>query len=203
MTERVTVTVSWPQLANFALLGILCGLTAAALIALMNWAEHWFARLPVPRWARPGVGGAFLGIGGVVFVLVFGRLLLHEHKPISFGNYPEPAFFGDGYGAIQQFLVGDFYTTHAVWYIVLILFVLVIAKLLATCSTICSGGGGGVIAPALFLGASVGGLLGIILRTTHVFGGLQPQVYALVGMAGVLAAVVHAPLAAILILLEH
>jgi CIC family chloride channel protein len=202
LTERVTVTVSWPQLANFALLGVLCGLTAAALISLMNWAEHWFARLPVPRWARPGVGGAFLGIGGMVFVIVFGRLLLHEHKPISFGSYPEPAFFGDGYGAIQQFLVGDFYTTHAMWYIVLILFVLVIAKLLATCSTICSGGGGGVIAPALFLGASVGGLLGILLRSTHVFGGLQPQVYALVGMAGVLAAVVHAPLAAILILLE-
>jgi CIC family chloride channel protein len=144
----------------------------------------------------------FLGIGGVLFVLVFGRLLLNQHKPISFGNYPEPAFFGDGYGAIQQFLVGDFYTTHKLWYIVLILFVLVVAKLLATCSTICSGGGGGVIAPALFLGASVGGLLGIILRSTHVFGDLQPQVYALVGMAGVLAAVVHAPLAAILILLE-
>jgi CIC family chloride channel protein len=79
---------------------------------------------------------------------------------------------------------------------------LAISTLLATCATICSGGGGGVIAPALFLGATVGGLLGIGLRTTHVFGGLQPQVYALVGMAGVLAAVVHAPLAAILILLE-
>jgi CIC family chloride channel protein len=45
-------------------------------------------------------------------------------------------------------------------------------------------------------------LLGLALRTTQLFGDLQPQVYALVGMAGVLAAVVHAPLAAILILLE-
>jgi CIC family chloride channel protein len=202
LTEQVNVTVSWPQLANFALLGILCGLTAVALIQLMNWSEHWFAKLPVPRWSKPGVGGAMLGTGGVVFVLIFGRILLHQPKPISFQNYPMPAFFGDGYGAIQQFLIGDFYTSHRLWYLVLVLAVLVVAKLLATCATVCSGGGGGVIAPALFLGATVGGLLGILLRTTHVFGELQPQVYALVGMAGVLAAVVHAPLAAILILLE-
>jgi len=202
LPEQVTVTVDWLQLANFALLGILCGLTAVALIQLMNWSERQFARLPVARWARPGVGGAMVGVGGVIFVVVFGRLLLHAPKPIDFGHYPMPAFFGDGYGAIQQFLIGDFYTEHALWYLLLVLSVLVAAKLLATCATICSGGAGGVIAPALFLGATVGGLLGIILRMTHLFGGLQPQVYALVGMAGVLAAVVHAPLAAILILLE-
>ncbi len=198
----VTVTVSWPQLANFALLGILCGLTALALINLMNFAEHWFAKLPVPRWMRPGAGGAMLGVGGVLFVLLFGRALLHQSKPIPFDNYPMPAFFGDGYGAIQRFLSNDFYTSHPLWYLLLILSVLVAAKLLATCATVCSGGGGGVIAPALFLGATVGGLLGLALRTTQLFGDLQPQVYALVGMAGVLAAVVHAPLAAILILLE-
>jgi CIC family chloride channel protein len=202
LNQQVTVAVGWPQLANFAVLGILCGLTAVALIELMNWGEHWFARLPVPRWTRPGVGGCMVGIGGLIYVVVFGRLLLHQHKPIDFGDYPMPAFFGDGYGAIQQFLVGDFYISHTLWYIVLILAALLVAKLLATTATVCSGGGGGVIAPALFLGATVGGFLGIILRTTHVFGGLQPQVYALVGMAGVLAAVIHAPLAAILILLE-
>jgi CIC family chloride channel protein len=202
LTQQVTVSVSWPQLANFAVLGILCGLTALALIQLMNGSEHWFARMPVPRWARPCVGGGLVGLGGVAYVLVFGRLMLHQSKPIRFGDYPMPAFFGDGYGAIQQFLTGDFYAAHSLWYLLLILLVLVVAKLLATSATICGGGGGGVIAPALFLGAAVGGLLGIVLQTTHVFGGLQPQVYALVGMAGVLAAVVHAPLAAILILLE-
>src|SRR5262249_47847159 len=70
-----------------------------------------------------------------------------------------------------------------------------------TALTIGSGGSGGIIAPALFLGATTGGLLGSVLRALHLFADVQPRIYALVGMGAVLAAVVHAPLAAILILM--
>ncbi len=202
LTERVNLAVGWPQLANFVLLGVLCGLVAVALIKLMIWAEHQFQKLPVSKTVRPAIGGAILGLMGLAYVLLFGRLMLHQPKPIAFGHYPMPAFFGDGYGAIQQFLTGEFYTSQPLGYIALLLGVLLVIKLLATCTTICSGGGGGVIAPALFLGATAGGFLGVALQSTHLFSSIDPQVYALVGMAGVLAAVVHAPLAAILILLE-
>ena len=169
---------------------------------MMGWAEHLFHRLAIPRWLKPAVGGAMVGVTGVIYILVFGRWLMHTGKPIEYFHYPMPAFFADGYGAIRELLTSHFYTDRPLWYIVALLSALTVIKVCTTCMTVCSGGGGGVIAPALFLGATGGGLLGIALRATHLFDALQPQVYALVGMAGVLAAVVHAPLASILILLE-
>jgi CIC family chloride channel protein len=77
-----------------------------------------------------------------------------------------------------------------------------LANILATCLTLSSGGSGGVIAPSLFMGATTGGFVGTLLQYTGWFPGLHPEAYALVGMGAVLAAVVHAPLASILILLE-
>jgi CIC family chloride channel protein len=61
-----------------------------------------------------------------------------------------------------------------------------------------------VIAPALFLGAAAGGLMGHLMKIIGLFdpSHVQPEAYALVGMGAVLAAIVHAPLASILILLE-
>src|SRR5205814_10383744 len=93
----------------------------------------------------------------------------------------------------------DFYTDAGPRYVVLLLGFLVIIKVVATCLTLSSGGSGGIIAPSLFLGATAGGLLGAVLMRLH-FVAVQPEVYAMVGMGAVLAAVVHAPLASILIL---
>ena len=75
-------------------------------------------------------------------------------------------------------------------------------KIVATCLTLGSGGSGGVIAPSLFLGATAGAVMGALLQ--HRTGSLRihPEIYALVGMGAVLAAVVHAPLASILICFE-
>jgi CIC family chloride channel protein len=80
--------------------------------------------------------------------------------------------------------------------------VLCVVKVVATCLTLASGGSGGVIAPSLFLGAATGSWLGVLLQRLHLFTDVYPAVYALIGMGAVLGAVVHAPLAAILILLE-
>src|SRR2546430_6095174 len=55
-------------------------------------------------------------------------------------------------------------------------------------------------APSLFLGATAGGFVGLFLR--QIGGKVEPSVYAMVGMGAVLAAVVHAPLASVLILLD-
>jgi CIC family chloride channel protein len=68
--------------------------------------------------------------------------------------------------------------------------------------TLGSGGSGGVIAPSVFIGAALGAVFGELLRRTGWFWQLQPEMYALVGMGALLAAVVHAPLASILICFE-
>jgi CIC family chloride channel protein len=189
---------------NFVVLGLICGLVGVALIRLMYKSEGWFDRIKIPGVFKPAFGGTLLGLLGIGYILVFGWLVLGVTKPVPFKDYPMPAFFGDGYGFIERLLSPDYYTspsTGTETILVLLAFLCGI-KLIATCLTLGSGGSGGVIAPSLFLGATAGAVMGSILQRSHLFTSVQPEVYALVGMGAVLAAVVHAPLASILICFE-
>lgn len=143
-----------------------------------------------------------MGVVGVVYVVAFGWVMLGSPKPVSFSDYPMPAFYGDGYGAVQQLFDTKFYNGFSLGHILLLLAFLSVAKIVATCLTLGSGGSGGIIAPSLFLGATTGAMVGVVLRAFHFDAGIEPGLYALIGMGAVLAAVVHAPLASILILVE-
>ncbi|MBC8107266.1 MAG: chloride channel protein [Anaerolineae bacterium] len=197
------IRMNWPIVGNYVVLGLVCGIVGVSLTRLMYFTEERFRRINLSSVIKPALGGAVLGVMGVSYVLIFGRLLAGRAKPVPFDIYPMPAFFGDGYGFIQLLLTSDFYQ-HTPYYLALLLAFLIFAKLVGTCITLSSGGSGGVIAPALFLGATAGGLLGHLMKMSGLFnpGLVQPEAYALVGMGAVLAAIVHAPLASILILLE-
>jgi CIC family chloride channel protein len=184
------------------LLGLACGAIGVALTRLMYATESRFERMRFARALKPALGGALLGVLGVAYVMAFGWGLMKQEKPFAFADYPMPAFFGDGYGVIRQLLSADFYPHLGIGPVLLLVAALIPLKVLATCLTLGSGGSGGIIAPSLFLGAATGATLGIVLRSTGWWPALQPEVYALVGMAAVLGAVVHAPLAAILILFD-
>ena len=199
--KNLTFAFSWGQMPNFILLGLVCGVVAVTLTKCMQKSEHYFEKLTTPRFARPAIGGALLGVLGVAYIMIFGWLALGQAKPIPHDQYPMPAFFGDGYGFTQQLFGDAFYQSQSAAFLICLLAFLCVAKIVGTCLTIGSGGSGGIIAPALFLGAVVGGLVGLILQRIGIHEA-QPGVYALVGMGAVLAAVVHAPLAAILILLD-
>lgn len=191
-----------PQLAAFATLGVACGLLAVVLTKSMFWSEAWFGKRPWPKVLKPAIGGAMLGLMGVGYVFVYRRVAGGGPKPIPMDAYALPAFFSDGYGAIQQLLGPDFYARHGPLFVCGLLATWLVLKIAGTCASISSGGSGGVIAPALFVGASGGGLVGTVLAWLSGSAGVKPELYALLGMAGVLAAVVHAPLASILILME-
>lgn len=194
--------LAWRSVPNFLMLGLFCGVAGMCMTRLMYWTDDFFHRHPVPRPIRPALGGAAVGIGGVIYVITFGWVMLRRAKPFDFPNYPMPAFYGDGYGAVQQLFSAPFYEQFHLGQIVLLLSFLCVAKIIATCLTLGSGGSGGIIAPSLFLGATAGALLGVLLRAVHLNAGVEPGLYALIGMGAVLAAVVHAPLASILILVE-
>lgn len=204
---RPNFEIQWSHIPSFVVLGVLCGIAAAALTLLMRIVERRFRRLRVPPAVKPAVGGAALGVLGIVYVVIFGWLALSDSgqlKPISFDRYPMPAFFGDGYGVVQTLLGETFYDnpSYTARYLLGLLAFVVVAKIVGTCLTLGSGGSGGIIAPSLMLGATTGGLFGMILRTSGWAANAQPAVYALVGMGAALAAVVHAPLASILILID-
>jgi chloride channel protein, CIC family len=201
---RTHEALQWGQVGNFVLLGLFCGLVGLSLTRLMFWSENKFDLLKIPRIFKPAIGGAILGVMGVLYVVIFGWLVLKVTKPVPFSAYPMPAFFGDGYGFIEQLLKPAYYTLHDVnaGKILVLLACLCGLKILATCVTLGSGGSGGVIAPSLFLGATVGAVMGALLQRLGWFESIHPEVYALVGMGAALAAVVHAPLASILICFE-
>ena len=195
--------LDWLQVQNFFLLGLVCGIIGVATTRLMYLTENRFRRLRGPDWIRPALGGALLGAIGIIYIVLFGYLR-GQHKPISFEVYPEPVFYGDGYGFIQQLLAPAFYATHPIVFLFVFLAFLTVAKIIGTCLTLGSGGSGGVIAPSLFLGAVAGGGMGLAMKIVGLFDvtRVYPEAYAIVGMGAVLSAIVHAPLASILIVLE-
>lgn len=154
-------------------LGLLAGPLAAGYISLLDRTKNWFGERNLPRWLKPALAGAVVGAVGIFL----------------------PQVFGVGYTTIDAILAGRPPQS-------LLLLALLAAKLILTPISIGGGFPGGVFAPALFLGATLGGLYGNL--ADRIFPGLSadPAAFALVGMAAVLAGAVRAPLTAILLLFE-
>jgi CIC family chloride channel protein len=104
-----------------------------------------------------------------------------------------PRALGTGYVDIEKALSGDI--TGA-------LLLLALAKLIATCLTIGSGGAGGVFAPSLFIGAMLGAWFGRLAQTWTTVNIASEGAYAMVGMAAVFAATTHAPITALMMVFE-
>ncbi|MGN6725171.1 MAG: chloride channel protein [Tepidisphaeraceae bacterium] len=182
------------------ILGLLCGVIGVAFTKTLLMGEHYFHPLRKLGAARPALGGALLGLLGVGYVMVFGWML-HQPKPVPFHVSSGPAFFADGYSVIRSMLDGSFAQFIQPNMMMAMLLALIVLKIFGTMLTLGSGGSGGIIAPSLFLGAAAGQLLGAVLPYVGGHAG-QGQEFALVGMGACLGAVVHAPLASILILFE-
>ena len=127
----------------------------------------------IPDWLKPAAAGLAVGIVGIFL----------------------PQVFGVGYPTIDAIFAGEQMGVP-------LLIVLLFAKLVLT--AICIGGGfpGGVFAPSLFLGATLGAAYGTVAQQLWPGLGIAPAAYAMVGMGAVLAASVHVPLTAILLLFE-
>jgi len=115
-----------------------------------------------------------------------------DGQALFVGNIPP--VYGSGFAFIEEALHSKVPR--------LLLVVLVLFKLLATSFTLGSGNSGGVFAPSLFIGAMLGGALGLFFHDLFPEIAGQPGAYALVGMAAVFAGAARAPLTAILIVFE-
>lgn len=182
------------EVPNYLMLGIVCGVAAAIFIRVLDFSETAFNRIKVHPIIRPGIGGAMLGLLGLAFLLMMGA------------EDGIPPFYGNGYPVIERLLDpatyyadGQLRTSAA---FLLFIMTLGAVKALATCITLGSGGSGGLFAPSLLIGASVGGSFGLLVNSLGWFPAASPGHYALVGMAAMVAATTHAPLTAILMVYE-
>ncbi|MDE6120612.1 MAG: chloride channel protein, partial [Muribaculaceae bacterium] len=171
------------------LLGVLCGFISLYFTRTMNMMENFFARFRNP-WARTAIGCSILSC--LVFLL--------------------PPLYGEGYGSIIGLLAGDtssivngsvFYSDrNQVWFLALFIGLIIAAKSFATSATNGAGGVGGTFAPSLYVGCMTGFLFAFVVNHFGLGVELSTKNFALIGMAGVMAGVMHAPLMAIFLTAE-
>lgn len=186
-----------PEAPAYLALGLCCGLAGLALAGAMRLSNRAWQRVPTPQWTRPAIGGLMLGAMGLLFLSLFPG----QDNLETVTGYERPVFMGNGYPVIEALLDPASYADPG-HLGVLVLLAVVGFKIIGTALTLGSGGSGGVIAPSLFVGAATGGLFAVGLSALDVFPGQTPATYALAGMAGVIAATLHCPLTAFLLVFE-
>jgi chloride channel protein, CIC family len=166
--------------------------------------------------------GILTGLISVYFTKVFFKIdkliaNISDLRKLFFGGlmlgvllYLFPPLYGEGYQIIKAIFAQNYESImetnfplnlqSSLWFFYLFFLSLLLLKVFATSITINSGGIGGIIAPSLFTGAITGMLFS---HTLNVFGlNISESNFALVGMAGVLSGVLHAPLTAIFLIAE-
>ena len=176
------------------LLGILCGLVSLYFTRSMNWFEDIFRRYSNP-YTKLLLGGTLLSI--LIFLF--------------------PPLYGEGYDTITLLLNGtnvqewDTVMNNSIFYgdgrlLLLYLSFIVLFKVFATTATNGGGGCGGTFAPSLFLGCITGFVFAHFCNgyslAPIVSDNLPEKNFALMGMAGVMSGVMHAPLTGVFLIAE-
>jgi chloride channel protein, CIC family len=174
----------------YVLLGISSALTSIYFSKVYFGIDGFFKRFINP-YKRLLVGGVLIGV--IVFFI--------------------PPLFGEGYGTINNVLRGNInaittnnifnFAIDNIWIIIGFLVGLVTFKVIAMSLTFGAGGIGGVFAPTLFTGSISGYLLAMVINYSGLFNHqLSLTNFAMVGMAGLMAGVLQAPLTAIFLIAE-
>ena len=170
------------EIAGFSLTSLLACFVLGAVTgvisilftrSLLLW-EKFFTKVSLHHWIRAAIGGLFVGTLG----------------------YFMPEVLSEGYSATQVFLTDSIRPELAF----VLLFVLL--KFLACGMTLGSGGIGGVFAPSLVIGSGVGLAFGMIMHSLPLDGVAEDAAFALAGMAGMVAGVMHGPLTGIFLVME-
>ena len=176
----------------YLILGAVCGLVSLYFTRGMNRLEQWMKHRISNMWLKLVVGGVTLS----VLIFLF------------------PPLYGEGYEAIRQLINGDsagpmmyspltngqWMTANTQWLIIAYFTAIILLKIVASVATNGAGGVGGIFAPSLFMGAIVGF---VVARIMNISGLSVPEGnFALVGMAGMMSGVMHAPLTGIFLIAE-
>ncbi len=173
------------------LLGIACGLVSLYFIRMMTACEKLFARLKDRFYVRLLLGG--LVLSALIFFF--------------------PSLYGEGYASIDVLLNGkdssdwNVLLGNSLFYgqdhlLILYLALVLFTKVFATSATNGAGGCGGTFAPSLFIGAFSGFLFARLWNIYNIGTVVPEKNFTLLGMAGVMAGVMHAPLTGIFLIAE-
>jgi CIC family chloride channel protein len=205
---------AWQQLPSHFALGLVCGLAAVWFTKMLYAVEGISTQLLPSWWARALVFGSIVGVVGT----------LYPHEPpatspvvqadLDQGGHSLPPVFGVGYEVVDHAVhlveedwpkAGDRHVRLSrddllseLWW----LLPLALLKPVMTSLSLAGGGSGGIFAPSLFIGATLGASFGLAANLLFPELSAHPGVYAIVGMGAVVAGTTHGVLSAILIVYE-
>jgi len=173
------------------LLGVFCGFVSLYFVRTMTFAEGIFARFQNQPYVKLAIGGVVLSL--LIFLF--------------------PSLYGEGYSSINLLLNGK---TEADWnnilnnspfsgqsnVIIMYVAMVLLLKVFATSATNGGGGCGGTFAPSLFIGCFAGFLFARLWNVYEIGVYVPEKNFALMGMAGVMSGVMHAPLTGIFLIAE-
>ena len=173
------------------LLGLVCGVMSLYFMRAMNFCEGQFAKMKQHPYRKLLVGGITLS----TLIFFF------------------PSLYGEGYSTLGTFITGKTITdwsqvmNGSLFYghnelLPLYIALVMLTKVIATSSTNGAGGCGGTFAPSLFVGGFAGFLFARLWNMQQIGVYLPESNYTLLGMAGVMAGVMHAPLTGIFLIAE-
>ena len=185
-----TETFAIERIPYVIFLGIFCGLVSLYFTRIMNWTEGQFRKIGTTFWRKFMLGGIMLSL--LIFLF--------------------PPLYGEGYDTITHLLNGQFYglMDNSMFYslndsyfgIIIFLNLILLTKVFASSATNGGGGCGGIFAPSLYLGCIAGF---IFAHTSNYFPAtmyLSEKNFALLGMAGIMSGVMHAPLTGVFLIAE-
>jgi chloride channel protein, CIC family len=178
------------RIPSVIILGILCGLVSLYFTRTMNSIENVFSRFNSP-YIKLAIGGTTLSL--LIFLF--------------------PPLFGEGYDTIDLLLNGasnsdwDKVMDMSIFYgvdnlLLIYLAMIVLFKVFASSATNGGGGCGGIFAPSLFLGCITGFVFSHFCNEFHIGPFIPEKNFALLGMAGLMSGVMHAPLTGIFLIAE-
>ena len=172
------------------LLGIFCGLISLYFTRVMNWIEGEYRRYGTTYWRKFMMGGIMLSL--LIFIF--------------------PPLYGEGYDTIGLLLNGQFagLMDNSMFYplndsyfgIVIFLGLILLTKVFASSATNGGGGCGGIFAPSLYLGCIAGFIFAHVCNYFPFTMYLSEKNFALLGMAGIMSGVMHAPLTGVFLIAE-
>lgn len=168
------ITTFW-EFPAFMMLGVVSAVAAIIFIKSLFFTESIAAKIPVPEWSRPVLGGLAIGLLALI----------------------SPYILGHGYGTTDGALKELFSFK--------LLLLLIVLKIAASSIALAFRYGTGIFSPSLFLGAMVGGAFGFVASWVAALTGdftFSYGLYAIVGMGAVASAVLGAPISTILIIFE-
>lgn len=173
----------------YIILGLFAGLTSMYFTEIYDRIQEFFDKIK-SAWKRILVGGISIGILIYFIPPLYGEGFDVMNNLIA-GN-PEKAL-------VNNFLDLDL---NNIWVVIALLAGLVFFKIIASAITFGAGGVGGIFAPTLFMGSIMGNCIAKVINNCGLGFSVSESNFTLVGMAGVLSGVLHAPLTAIFLIAE-